>query len=82
MVALDEAWLAAVERPEELLALDLALKQLAEIDPERARLVEMRFFAGLTHEEIADLLEMSLSSVERRWRLARAFLHDAMAATP
>ena len=79
IVAFDEAWQAAVERPEEVLALDEALKRLAEVDPERARLVEMRFFAGLTHEEIADLLEMSLSSVERRWRLARAFLHDAMA---
>ncbi len=80
VVAFDEAWQAAVERPEELLALDEALKRLHEIDPERARLVELRFFGGLTHEDIADVLEMSLSSVERRWRLARAFLHDAMAA--
>ena len=80
VVALDEAWQAAVERPEELLALDEALERLAEVDPDRARLVELRFFAGLTHPEIAELLEISLSSVERRWRLARAFLHDAMAA--
>ncbi len=81
LVAFDEAWQAAVERPEELLALDEALKRLAEVDAERAQLVELRFFAGLTHEEIAELLEMSLSSVERRWRLARAFLHDAMATS-
>ncbi len=80
VVVFDEAWQAAVERPGELLALDEALDRLAEVDPDRARLVELRFFAGLTHPEIADLLEMSLSSVERRWRLARAFLHDAMAA--
>ncbi len=80
MVAFDEVCQAAVERPQELLALDEALERLAAVDPERARLVELRFFAGLTHAEIADLLEISLSSVERRWRLARAFLHEAMAA--
>jgi RNA polymerase sigma factor (TIGR02999 family) len=79
IVVFDEAWQAAVERPEELLALDEALERLAEVDPERARLVELRFFAGFSHEEIADLMGISLSTVERRWRLARAFLYDAMA---
>jgi RNA polymerase sigma factor (TIGR02999 family) len=79
LVGFDEAWQLAEERPGELLALDEALGRLAEVDPERARLVELRFFGGLTHEEIADLLGISLSTVERRWRLARAFLYDAMA---
>lgn len=77
-VSLDEAWMAAVHRPEELLLLDDALRRLAEVDAERAEQVELRFFAGLTHQEIAELKGISLSSVERRWRLARAFLCDAM----
>lgn len=80
-VSLDEAWMAAVERPEELLLLDDALKRLAEVDPDRAEQVELRFFAGLTHEEIAEVKGISLSTVERKWRLARAFLYDAMAAS-
>lgn len=78
IIAFDEAWQTAVDRPGELLALDDALEQLAEMDPERAQLVELRFFGGLSHREIAELWETSLSSVERKWRLARAFLHNAM----
>lgn len=66
----------ADERPAEVLALDTALSRLAELDPERAALVELRFFGGLSHEEIAQSLGVSLSTVERRWRLARAFLHE------
>jgi RNA polymerase sigma factor (TIGR02999 family) len=71
---LDEAvaWLEAGEV--ELLDLDAALEALERDDPELARVVELRFFGGLSHEEIAAAEGCSLSTVERRWRLARARL--------
>jgi RNA polymerase sigma factor (TIGR02999 family) len=53
---------------------DDALNRLAQIDPERARIVELRFYAGLTLEEIAETLQISESTVQRRWRGARAWL--------
>jgi RNA polymerase sigma factor (TIGR02999 family) len=62
----------------ELLDLDEALKELERDDPELARLVELRFFAGLGHAEIAGVLGCSLSTVERSWRLARARLHASL----
>jgi RNA polymerase sigma-70 factor (ECF subfamily) len=52
-----------------------ALEALAAIDPARSELVELRFFGGMTHEEIASYLGVSLATVERRWRLARAWLY-------
>lgn len=71
---LDAERLVAPERPEELLALDVALDRLASTEPELARLVEWRFFAGLSATEIA--LEMAISerTFTRRWRTARALL--------
>ena len=58
----------------DLLALDEAMKELAEMDPEGCRVVELRFFAGLTHQQIADLDGVSLSSVRRKWRAAKLWL--------
>ena len=55
-------------------AFDQALKQLFELDPDRARVVELRFYAGLTLEEVAASTGDSLSTVKRRWRVARAWL--------
>lgn len=55
-------------------AFDEALKRLFAVDEERARIVELRFYAGLTLEEIAGVQEQSLSTVKRRWRAARAWL--------
>lgn len=66
--------LGGVEAPE-LLALDDALHQLGERHPEIGRLVELRFFAGLSESEIAEVLSVSVPTVKRRWRLARAWLH-------
>lgn len=63
------------ESPEDLLALDDGLQRLAEVDEARARVVELRFFGGLTHEEIAEVMQVSLSTVERHWRFARAWLY-------
>jgi RNA polymerase sigma-70 factor, ECF subfamily len=64
----------------ELLDLDRALTRFAEESPRAARVVELRYFAGLELEEIAAALETSLRTVERDWRFARAWLRDALAA--
>jgi RNA polymerase sigma factor (TIGR02999 family) len=65
----------AIERPPELVALDDALDRLAELDPEKARLVELRFFGGLTLDETADALGCGPATVSRQWRTARAWLY-------
>tara|TARA_R110002072_G_scaffold269796_3_gene429170 strand:- start:37034 stop:37588 length:555 start_codon:yes stop_codon:yes gene_type:complete len=62
----------------EVLAVHEALDELAKVDPELAKLAEMRIFAGLQEQEIAAALETSLRTVERRWRLARAWLQRAL----
>jgi len=58
-----------------LVALDDALKELASVDPRRVRVVELRFFAGLTVEETAEVLNVSADTVVRDWRLAKVWLH-------
>lgn len=79
-VDLERVELAAPDRAEELVALDGSLERLEGADPELARLVEWRFFAGLSVEEIAELVGVSDRTVKRRWRAARAFLHQDLAA--
>ena len=64
--------------PEELLALDEALARLATADPRRAELVRLRYFAGLTLEQAAELLGISRATADRHWAFARAWLYDAM----
>jgi RNA polymerase sigma factor (TIGR02999 family) len=64
---------------ENLLALHDALDRFAAHDPVKARLVELRFFAGLTLEQAAECLNISLSTADRSWRYARAWLYTAMA---
>lgn len=78
-LSLDVAEIPVLDRAEELLALDEALERLAAVDPELARLVEWRFFAGLSVEEIARTLEISERTVKRQWRTARAFLYQQLA---
>jgi RNA polymerase sigma factor (TIGR02999 family) len=63
------------ERAPALIALDEALTRLAEIEPEKARIVELRYFGGLEVKEIAELLGISTSTVNRQWRLVRAWLY-------
>ncbi|HTK77386.1 MAG TPA: sigma-70 family RNA polymerase sigma factor [Gemmataceae bacterium] len=63
---------------EELLALHAALERFASHDPVKARLVELRFFGGLTLEQAAECLSISLSTADRGWRYARAWLYTAM----
>ena len=68
----------AEEPPLDLIELDLILQDLAELDPQRARLVEMRFFGGMTIEEIAEASGASPASVKRRWAATRAWLHSRL----
>jgi len=63
----------------DLLALDEALCDLEAMDPRQRELVELRFFGGLGHEEIAETMAVSVSTVERQWRLARAWLYRRLA---
>ncbi len=63
---------------EDVLDLDAALVRLAELDPRKVRVVEMKFFAGMTNREVAEALSISEPTVERDWKLARAWLVDAM----
>jgi RNA polymerase sigma factor (TIGR02999 family) len=70
--------LAAGGSAEDLLALHDALERFAAHDPVKARLVELRFFAGLTLEQAAECLDVSLSTTNRAWRYARAWLYTAM----
>jgi RNA polymerase sigma factor (TIGR02999 family) len=73
-VSLDESMDAAPQSSEDLAALDDALKALEKMDPRKARLVELRFFGGLTVEQTAEVLEISVPSVKRDWKLAKAWL--------
>ncbi len=63
-----------MQRPEDYLALDEALDRLAKHDPELTRIVEMRYFGGLTEEEIAETLGHSSRTIKRRWSVAKAWL--------
>jgi RNA polymerase sigma factor (sigma-70 family) len=75
---LDLNQLAVPELREDLLALDEALHQLAALDPEAARLVQLRFFAGVTLAEAAQILGVSTRTADRLWAYARAWLHQAI----
>ena len=70
---------APADPDEDLLALHEALEQFAAHDPLKAKLVELRFFGGLTLEQAAECLDISLSTADRAWRYARAWLYAAMA---
>jgi|SRR5262245_40308816 len=73
-VSLDEAMMIDEGRDEELVALDEALDALDQFDARKVQVIEMRFFGGLTEEEIATTLDVSRETVRRDWRLARSWL--------
>jgi RNA polymerase sigma-70 factor, ECF subfamily len=73
-VELDEALVIAFERDLDLVWLDEALDRLGALDPRLARVVELRFFGGLTTKEAAEVLEISTATVEREWATARGWL--------
>jgi len=62
----------------ELIALNMAMAELAQIDPERARIVEMRYFGGMSLSDIAEVLDLSEATVKRRWAATRAWLQDRL----
>ena len=70
---------APTGQPEvELIALDTALERLAALDPRKARVVELKFFGGLTTQEIGEVVQVSPATVEREWSFARAWLYAAL----
>ena len=73
-VNLDEIAEVSPGRDDELIALDEALESLAKLDPRKARVIELRFFGGLSVEETAVVLKVSPDTVMRDWRLARSWL--------
>lgn len=78
-VSLDEALTVVMpDQSGELLRLDEALKSLAEMDPRRSQVVELRYFGGLNNEEIAGVLQISENTVTRDWNMARAWLYQQL----
>jgi len=77
-VSLDEALTVSAGLAAELLALDEALNELAKVDPRRSRVVELRFFGGLSNSEIAEVLKIAPNTVIRDWNMARAWLYHEM----
>ena len=81
-VLLEDHAAIANQQPLDVILLNAALDRLAELDPQQARLVELRFFAGLSIEETAEIMEISPATAKRSWNSARAFLHRAMTGKP
>jgi RNA polymerase sigma factor (TIGR02999 family) len=82
LVSLDDGeWIAVANAPDlDVIALNEALVELTTLDPLRAKMIELRFFAGLTSDETAEALGVSTATVTRGWRLARAWLHARLTA--
>jgi RNA polymerase sigma factor (TIGR02999 family) len=77
-LSLDEALVIGGERAPQLIALDEALRSLEKMDPQKSRIVELRYFAGMSIEETATVMGMAVATVVRHWSLARAWLHKQM----
>jgi RNA polymerase sigma factor (TIGR02999 family) len=82
MITLDDAMALPQRKDLDVVALDDALKTLAELDPRQSRVVELRFFAGLSLEETAQVLEIGPATVQRDWTAARAWLHREISRKP
>jgi RNA polymerase sigma factor (TIGR02999 family) len=81
-ISLDEAApVSGKTANESLLALDMALQELEKVDAEQSRIVELRYFGGLTIEETAEVLKTSPATVKREWTMARAWLYQALAGS-
>ena len=79
-LSLDEVEIPMQERAAEVLAVDTALQELAQIDERKSRVVELRFFGGLTVEETAGAMELNPATVRREWTVAKAWLHRSIKA--
>ncbi|HVF51142.1 MAG TPA: sigma-70 family RNA polymerase sigma factor [Pyrinomonadaceae bacterium] len=77
-ISLDEGLMVTDERAHELVALDDALNELAGFDEQKGRIVELRFFGGLTIEETAEVLGIGTATVIREWRMAKAWLYQSI----
>ena len=75
-ISLEDAGQFSLERSAELIRLDDALRELAEVDPAAADVVEKKYFGGYTDEETAEILGVNIARVRRDWAYARAWLHD------
>jgi RNA polymerase sigma-70 factor (ECF subfamily) len=80
-VSLEEAATVTRDQGHELIRLDEALKSLAEMDPRRSQVVELRYIGGLNNEEIAGVLRISENTVTRDWNMARAWLYQQLSET-
>jgi RNA polymerase sigma factor (TIGR02999 family) len=80
-ISLDGALTIAAEKDPDLLALDEALKSLADVDERKCRIVELRFFGGLSVEETAEVMKLSSITVIREWNKAKAWLYRELSAT-
>jgi RNA polymerase sigma factor (TIGR02999 family) len=80
-VSLEEVAFITPNASRELVRLDEALKSLAEMDPRRSQVVELRYFGGLNNEEIAGVLNISANTVTRDWNMARAWLYQQLSET-
>jgi RNA polymerase sigma-70 factor, ECF subfamily len=74
-LSLDEAWMYSSEKAAELVALDDALTALAQLDERKVRIIELRYFGGMSLEETAVALSLSIATISHETRLARAWLH-------
>ncbi|MFI5071604.1 MAG: sigma-70 family RNA polymerase sigma factor [Terriglobales bacterium] len=79
-ILLDEALVVSVGRSAQLIALDDALDKLAKLDARRSKIVELRFFGGLSEEETGAVLGVSARTVKRDWRVAKAWLYDEVSS--
>lgn len=79
-VRLDASSRVGMVDSEDLLALDDALRRLSELDPRASRIVELRYFVGLTHQEIAEVIQISEKTVKREWSTAKAWLRAELRA--
>jgi RNA polymerase sigma factor (TIGR02999 family) len=79
-LSIDDSLVLPVARDDQLVALDEALTALAAVDERQARVVELRFFAGLSVEDAAEAMDLSPATVKREWALARAWLHRQVGA--
>lgn len=79
-ISLDEVAIVSDDRATELVALDDALQSLSAVDERKGRIVELRYFGGLTDAEIAEVLQVSVATVTREWRRAKAFLRRELTA--
>jgi RNA polymerase sigma factor (TIGR02999 family) len=77
-VELDEAAIVSPEKSKEIVELHEALERLAALDPRKARVVELKYFAGLNHDEIAEVIKVSTVTVRRDWVFAKAWLHNEL----